>query len=305
MAMMIVNPKAEGKVNNEADINFVDFTLLGFQIGRAADNITANLYFLFFNESKDVFIIRHSYLLNKETIDDEMAYFNHPIHTILNMKKFTGAVKDKVDKIFEEFSHTNSYYSDFKPVSMKDNDVSIEIVNITVDKITHIRKAHISMGDYLKLQTISNSIMFHRPINSSLERDVSYKNCEILEDMEVNYIGGQSVNVERCEFFAFFSITHPNSIKRIGVAVPVVTTKENILVADTKLDVATFGTMYKENYMVDASKLLVLPIIVNDNIEYRVAINILRSKSTRKIIITNETITNSKLFNPIKLMFLE
>lgn len=304
MAQLINNPDVQGKVHEESDIDFIDFSILGFKIGgRSEKNLIANLYFLLFNKDKDPYILRHSYLLNRP--DDDMAYFNHPIHQIINMKKYTGAIKEKVDKLFEEFSHTNSYYTDFKPVSINDKEASFEIVNITINEVTNIRKATISFGNYLKIQNIINSITFHRPINTSIEKDDSYYNCEIVKDQEVNFLGSQCLNAENGEFFAFFSLNNPDSIKRIGVAVPVITTTDNIQIETTKMDMASFGTMYKENYMIDASKLLILPEIINDKIEYKVAINILQAKAKRKLIITDESILDSKLFNPIKLMFSE
>lgn len=307
MAMLINNPSTEKeKIKKERDLEFSSFSILGFQIGKTSDNTVADFYFLFFDKDKDPYIIRHSYLLKKERMDDEMAYFNHPIHQIINMKKYTGAFKEKIDKIFEEFSHNNSYYSDFKPISITDEKATFELVNITIDTITHYRTGSMSIGDYLKIQTIVNNITFHRPINTSIDRDISYYNCEIVKDQEVNYIGSQCLDMKNGEFFAFFSLSNPNSIKKIGVAVPVITTKDNILVKDTNnLDVPTFGTMYKENYMVDASKLLLLPVPTDDGFEYKVAINLLLAKAKRKLIITDESILDSKLFNPIKLMFSE
>lgn len=300
MAQLVVNLRKNEACLKQSDLEFADFSILGFQINKI-DTPIANLYFLFFTEDKDHFIIKNSFLLNR--IDDDMAYFNHPIHTILNMRLFEGVVKEKVDKLFEEFSHTNSYYSDFKPVEISDNKVVIELVQINIKGLTNTRKATIKMGDYLKLQNISNSITFHRPINSSIDRDNSYYDCEITKDLEVSYMGSQCMNADNGEFFAFFSLSRNDSIKKIGVAVPVVTTKKNILVNTKKMDITSFGTLYKENYMVDASKLLMIPLIEDDKIVYKIAINLLVAKSKRKIFLTNETITDSKLFNPIKLMF--
>ena len=302
MAQLILNPKKNEIHKVQPEERFVDFSIIGFQVNKVG-SLVANLYFLFFNEEKDPFIVKNSFLLNRP--DDDMAYFNHPIHLILNMRKFEGAVKEKVDKLFEEFSNTNSYYSDFKPIEITDDEVTIELIQINLSGFTNIKKAHIRMGDYLKLQNIDNSVTFHRPINSSIDRDNSYYDCEIVKDLEVSYMGSQCMNTDNGEFFAFFSLSRNDSIKKIGVAVPVVTTKKNILVNSTKMDITSFGTMYKENYMVDASKLLMIPLLENDKLVYKIAINLLVAKSKRKLLITNETITDSKLFNPLKIMFSE
>lgn len=302
MAQLIINPSRNEVCKLQKEVNFIDFSIIGFQINKVG-SLVANLYFLFFDENRDYYVIKNSYLLNRP--DDDMAYFNHPIHTILNMRKFTGPVKDKVDKLFSEFNNTNSFYSDFRPVEFEENGVVVDLVQINIGGFTNIKKAHLRMGDFLKIQNITNSITFHRPINSSIDRDKSYYDCEIIKDLEVNYVGSQCMNSEAGEFFAFFSLSKIDSIKKVGVAVPVVTNKKNILVNTTKMDITSFGTLYKENYMVDASKLLMLPVIEDSKLIYKIAINILIAKAKRKLFVTNETITESKLFNPLKLMFSE
>ncbi len=300
MAQLIINPEHTSRVKREGPLKFVDFSIIGFQINKSNNALVASIYFLFFNEEKDHFIIKHSYLLNHP--DNDMAYFNHPIHTVLNMKKFTGAVKEKVDKLFTEFSHTNSYYTDFKPLNIDKEECIIELIHIDISKVTVIRRAHLLIGDYLKIQNIINSVTFHRPINSSIDRDTSYNSCEIINNLDVTYLGYQCLSHEKGEYFAFFYLSEESSIKRIGLAIPIITSKEDIISDTKKMDLDIFTLTYKENYMIDSSKMLLLPILDNDKIVYKVAINLLVSKSTRKLFITKESILNSKLFNPIKLM---
>lgn len=289
-----------------APLNLNNMCFLGFEIRNEPnkkENYLSNLYFLFMDEDKEPYLIKHSFLLNNP--DDDMAYFHHPLHKEINMDTMNDMFKDKLKILFKEFDHNNSFYSDFKPISYdyKNNTAVMRLVNVNIADKATVKEAHISFADFFKITTIINDVIFRRPIPMSIDKDTSYDNYRVLEIEDVKYLGADSIDETGRNFLAFYGLQY-ETVKRVGVVIPVATPNENIMTNMNKMKVSAFNTLYKDNFMCDLSKMMMFPVLDSIGIlEYKLAINRLQPAGKRDILLTKDSPDDSPLLNPIKYIF--
>ena len=283
-------------------------SVLGFNITNNPDkkeDLFANLYFLFINSNTDEpTIVKHSFLLNDP--DNDMAYFNHPFHNSWNMERFDENTQSIVTKLFENFGHTNSFYTDAKPISMNDKEVIITIASVNLSDKAVVKKCHISFGDFYKMTVIINDIIFKRRLSITIDKDISYNNYKIKYITNIIYLGADLVskNENTTSYFAFYSLQDSDANK-VGLAVPVLTEKNNIMLKTNKVKMSTFDSMYKDHFACDLSKILMWPTVTENGIEYKIAINRLLPAGRRALMITQDDVENSPILNPIKYIFSE
>jgi len=289
-----------------APLNLNDMSVIGFEVRKEPgkeENYISNLYFLFLDEDKEPYIIKHSFLLNRP--DDDIAYFNHPLHEQLNMDKMNDMFKEKIKRLFKEFSHTNSFYTDAKPIyyDFKNNKATIKLININLADKSTVKEAHISYADFFKLTTIINDVIFRRPIPLGIDKDISYDNYRVIEIEDVKYLGADKIDESGQRFLAFYGLQY-ETVKRIGVAIPVITPTENIMTNINEMKVAAFNELYKDNFMCDLSKMMMMPVLDEIGaLTYKLAINRLQPAGKRDILLTKDSPDDSALLNPIKYIF--
>ena len=271
-----------------ADIHLSKMSVLGFDISNDPidkEKLLSNLFFMFIdqNTNKPV-ILKHSFLLNDT--DNDMAFFNHP------------------QKLFNNFDHTNSFYTDAKPVKMDNNEVAIAIANINIADKAVVKNAYIPFEDFYKITVIINAIIFKRLLPINIDKDISYGNYSVKHIKLIRYLGSDlfDKNEKTSSYFAFYSLHCENGDKK-GVAVPVLTDNSNIMVKSNELKMKSFDSMYKDHFACDMSKLLMWPVIIDDEIVYKIAINRLLPAGRRELLLTEDGVEDSPLLNPLKYIF--
>ena len=289
-----------------ADIHLSKMSVLGFDISNDPidkEKLLSNLFFMFIdqNTNKPV-ILKHSFLLNDT--DNDMAFFNHPLHDIWNMKKMDVNMKGVIQKLFNNFDHTNSFYTDAKPVKIDNNEVAIAIANINIADKAVVKNAYIPFEDFYKITVIINAIIFKRLLPINIDKDISYGNYSVKHIKLIRYLGSDlfDKNEKTSSYFAFYSLHCENGDKK-GVAVPVLADNSNIMVKSNELKMKSFDSMYKDHFACDMSKLLMWPVIIDDEIVYKIAINRLLPAGRRELLLTEDGVEDSPLLNPLKYIF--
>lgn len=284
-----------------APISLMNMSVLGFNITNnpsKKEELFANLFFMFVNSTtKEPYIIKHSFLLND--VDDDMAFFQHPLHNPWNMERMDKNTKEVITKLFENFSHNNSFYTDMKPIRMTNDTVTLVAANINVADHAIVKEIEIPFSDFYRIQVIINDIIFKRRLHINIDSDISYNNYSIRDIAYINYLGADIVH-DPDTYMAFFAL---HSVNITGVAIPVIVDKDNIMVNINKVTIATFNSLYKDNFMCDMSKIIMWPVVTEEGISYRIAINRLLPAGKRSLMITKDSVEDSPLLNPIKYIF--
>lgn len=249
--MQIISCEKTENCTKKADVNFVDFSILGFK--RSEDKKKLDIYYLFVSEIKEFHLIRESFLLNENNIDDEMAYLNHPIHDTINIDKYTLFKKDSIRKIMEKCNAINSYYCEFEAINIINRDVVIcEGIQFTLNNIQQITNFIIPLHIYMRIQIIKNSIIFKIPIDASIDNNSLYDNIKIIDVSEIKYLGSEFYNGEG--FINYYSLKQKNN--SIGICLPVVNNKK--IIFKKNITLKQFNSLYKETFQVNRRNMIIL-----------------------------------------------
>ena len=157
--MQCISCKLEENHMKLADETFVDFSIIGFK--RSNKNSVLDFYYLFLNDKKEFFVMKNSFLIDRDKIDDEMAYLNHPIHETININKYDQYRSWTVNKIMSNCNSGNSFYSDFVAEEIVNNEIAIcNAIQYNLSKKQQLKQFVIPIKIYMKLQIIKNSVLF-------------------------------------------------------------------------------------------------------------------------------------------------
>src|SRR5574344_1281424 len=153
--MQIISCSIDEKCNKKGEVCFTDFSIMGFK--RSRDKKKIDIYYLFADQTREFHIVKESFLLDQNNLDNEMAYLNHPIHETIDMDKYPEFKKEAVRKTMEKCNASNSYYCEFSTEEILNNDIAVCLgIQYALNNIQQITRFVIPMNIYMKIQIIKN-----------------------------------------------------------------------------------------------------------------------------------------------------
>lgn len=293
--MQSISCKIEENYINTGKVTFVDFSIIGFKTSK--DNKILDFYYLFNDDEKEFYIIKNSFLMDKNKIDDEMAYLNHPIHETININKYDQYRSWTVSKIMSNCNSGNSFYSEFIAEEIINNEIVIcNAVQYNLSQKQQLKQFVIPIKIYMKLQIIKNSVLFKLPINPSIDRDI-FKNIKIKKVNSVDYIGSEFYNNKG--FINYYSLKNSDDTIT-GIFLTVNDTNKKLFKKNISLK--QFSSLYKDYFQLDMRNLLILDWIDKDS-NKKQFVTLYKSNienNTLIFYITNDSMVESIISNPYK-----
>ena len=304
----VINAVIPDKYKELQQINVDDFFIVGYKLSSDKDSID---FYYIVTDKDDKYLLKQSYLIDKENRATDMAYFNHPLHMNLFIDRYGSDgfedMRASVTKLIEEFDHTNSYYCDFKAVNKIGNYTMCNCIKKEVSGDVYIKRIILPDGIYYKEEAIKNCIVFKTPINPSIDTDKSYDDMKIYNDISIKFFGYQVVDDETAgkNILAFYSMNLDSplvdNITHVGVGVPVIALQKGIFSSHTTT-IENFVDLYHINFVANVSNYMIVQVLEEDEIAYKFALcKLLGNK--RYLFITNESPDDSILFNPYKCIY--
>lgn len=292
--MQIISCEIKENYVNKGEVCFIDFSILGFK--RSNDKKKIDMYYLFKNQEKEFFVVKESFLLNQDNLDDEMAYLNHPIHKLIDIAKYDEMRKEAIRKTMERCNATNSYYSEFAAEEIINTDVVIcKGIQFTLNNIQQVTRFVIPINIYMKIQIIKNSFIFKLPINVSIDSNPLYDNIKFHDIDKITYIGSESFNGKG--FVNYYSLRDDK--ESTGIFLPV--SGDKVLFAKN-MELKKFTSMYSKYFQIDLRNILILDWIVKN--KKKQIICILKAgevfNDPINYYLLNEEIKESIILNPYK-----
>lgn len=291
--MQIISCEINEKCKKNGEVCFIDFSILGFK--RSNDKKKIDVYYLFTDQERDFFIIKESFLLDQNNLDNEMAFLNHPIHETIDMNKYSQFKKDAIKKTMEKCNATNSFYCEFSTEEIINNDIVICTgIQFTLNNIQQVTRFAIPMNIYMKIQIIKNSLIFKLPIDVSIDKNPIYDKIKFHDIKILNYMGSCTINGKG--FVNFYSLREENNTT--GVFLPVAGDK---VLFSKNMDTKKFNSLYKNCFQIDLRNILILDWIVNN--EKKQIICIFKKTDIKDDVhfyLLNGNIKESIILNPYK-----
>ena len=291
--MQCISCKLEENHMKLADETFVDFSIIGFK--RSNKNSVLDFYYLFLNDKKEFFVMKNSFLIDRDKIDDEMAYLNHPIHELIDMNKFDQFRLDSVNKIMNKCNSRNSFYSDFEAVEILNDSVVVCYgFQNDINNKQQIKRLIIPAKIYMKIQIIKNSVIFKLPINPSIDKDIL--DVQIINNVDITYLGSDAGFDKG--FINYYSLKDSeNNI--YGIYLPVVDKDCKSLIIKKNFNLKQFLALYHNYSQIDMRNILILDWI-KDNEKSQVLSIYRNDKENNKLVfyILNESIEESIILHP-------
>lgn len=258
-----------------------DIFLLGFQIEQIQTNVA--FYFVFStDDEEEKYLVKHSYYLDTKT---ELEYFS--MYDMINIDKYNANAKEALNKILSGFDHTNSFYSNFKPKEIKDDNYICELIAKDSD-IDRVYLVSIPKLIYMRLDMLRSDIITRVPFNPGIDK-LDLSSYFIYENVEIEYIGSESV-IDHPILLNLFTAKIYNN--KIGIIFTTVPDKNKILKKCIKVK-EYLGLVFKDSIVIDHTDILLLHTKGEDD---TVQINVGIMKDNM-IFITNESVEKSKLIN--------
>lgn len=259
-----------------------DIFLLGFKIEQNQTNVA--FYFVFStDDEEEKYLVKHSYYL--EDPKTELEYFG-PMYDIINIDKYNSNAKETLNKILSGFDHTNSFYSNFKPKIIKDDNYICELIAKDSD-IDRVYLVSIPKLIYMKLDILRSNIITRVLFNPGIDK-MDLSRYDILENVEIEYIGSEPVSDHPILLNLFTTKIHNDKIGIIFVTPD----KNKILTKCIKVK-EYLGLVFKDSIIIDQSNILLLHVKGEDG-TIQINVGIMKDNI---IFITNESVQKSKLIN--------
>jgi len=273
-------------------VNATDITLIAFSYNKETVDYSWVL------EADDNYLIRTSFLLaDKEPEKSyDMAYLNHPAFALLNLNNMDDIRSDLARKVVSVFNATNSYYSDFTPVSIVDNTAIINIIHKDMNDATKYKKVLLPFHIYMKIASIKYFICSKFLFNPSLSEESSYEKYKLIEKCKLSYLGTEPTE-DLYMFHNFYSLSYEN--KKIGIACPY-HASSLISMIDKIYKESSFTLFYPNNMVVDPT--VMIPIFWKNDLGAGVELKIaILRRRTKEVFIINQE-EYMMIMNPINLI---
>ena len=281
---------------------FIDkMVFLGFKLSDR--NTILDLYFILNNTiESERFMVKTSFMLDKENIDKEMAYLNHPLQSLLYIDRMVPAQRKNIQSlILNEINANNSYYCDFRPIDIINDLYIFNMIQTSLDGKQRVKQLSINFKDYFRIETIRNKLIFKLPLNPSIDHDPTFFNINTFKDVKITLLGINKVDVNFVTFLKLVMEKH----RPVGLLLPVQGIVGKQPIPRNEYDTNKFVEFYPDNFMVNIDRFNIVYIKDKEgNITNRMSI--LRKYMDNKrvdLYILDEDPLNDILLNPYKLIY--
>lgn len=298
----MINISIRLKDNQNLGNVFIDkMIFLGFKLSNK--NNVLDLYFVLSNTTdSERFMVKNSFILDKENKETEMAYINHPLQSLLFIDRMPPGQRKSIQSLIsEEVNASNSYYCDFKPVNIINDLYIFNMVQTSLDGKQRVKQLAMNFKDYFRIETIRNKLIFKLPLNPSIDHDPTFFNINSFKDVKITLLGINKVDVNFAMFLKLVFEKH----RPVGLLLPVQGIVGRQPIPRNEYDKNKFVEFYPDNFMANLDRFNIVYIKDKEgNITNRMSI--LRKYMDNKrvdLYILDDDQLNDILLNPYKIIY--